>query len=84
VRSFGLYAHTQTEPLNQARIGHAQPPVERPPFLTWQAYYLRLTGTLERFTCPECGAALVPRTILPQAVHDPPVLGAVPSRGLYA
>jgi hypothetical protein len=83
VRSFGLYAHTKTESLNQARVGHAQPPVERPPFLAWQAYYLRLTGTPDASTCPQCGAPLVPRALLPRRVHDPPLPTLASSR-LYA
>jgi Putative transposase. len=83
VRSFGLYAHTKTAVLTLARASHDQPPVERPVFLTWQAYYARLTGTPERFTCPQCGAPLVPRAPLPRRVHDPP-LPLFASRRLYA
>ena len=51
-----------------------KPPLQRPVFLTWQAYYARLTGTPETSTCPECGAPLIPRAILPRRVHDPPAL----------
>jgi hypothetical protein len=83
VRSFGLYAHTKGAVLTLARTSHGQPPVERPVFLTWQAYYLRLTGTPDTSTCPQCGAPLVSRALLPRQVHDPP-LPFFASRSLYA
>jgi hypothetical protein len=83
VRSFGLYAHTKGAALALARVSHGQPPVERPPFLTWQAYYLRLTEKGEAFTCPACGAPLVPRVPIPRRVHDPPLPLFAP-RSLYS
>lgn len=83
VRSFGLYAHTKAALLTLARTKHGQPPVERPVFLTWQAYHLHLTGQHDVFTCPTCGAPLVPRALLPRQVHDPP-LSVIPSRSVHA
>jgi hypothetical protein len=73
-RTAALGGHIQACP-----EGH----MERPGFLTWQAYYLRLTGTLHASTCPQCGAPLVPRALLPRRVHDPP-LPTLASRSLYA
>jgi hypothetical protein len=83
VRSFGLYASTKTDALNAARACQGQAPLQRPVFLTWQAYYARLTGTQETSTCPKCGAPLVPRAILSRRVHDPPAPGFA-SRSLHA
>jgi hypothetical protein len=39
VRSYGLYASTKTEAFNAARACQGQAPLQRPVFLTWQAYY---------------------------------------------
>jgi Putative transposase. len=83
VRSYGLYAHSKTRALNQARACHTQAPVERPSFLTWQAYYLRLGREQGVATCPYCGAALIVRAPLPRRTHDPPAL-PLPINSTYA
>lgn len=72
VRSFGIYAHTKTARLDTARAVHHQPPFERPAFLLWQAYSLRLSGTDDAYTCPTCGRPLLARTAFPRRAKDPP------------
>jgi len=72
VRSFGLYAHTKTAALNGARAGQGEPPIERPAFLTWQAYYLRLSGKRDAVACPHCGARLIVRHLLSRRGQDSP------------
>ncbi len=72
VRSYGLYAPTQTARLDLARAFQHQPPFERPAFLPWQAYYRRLTGCPDATTCPTCGRPLIARAAFPRKARDPP------------
>lgn len=72
VRAYGLYAHTQGERLTQARALLGQPPAQRPVFLDWQSYYLRVTGHREATICPVCGQPLQAQERVARRAHDPP------------
>lgn len=65
VRSFGLYANGQTIRLNQARTWHQQVPVEKRPFLAWQDWMGKITGSDFRH-CRHCHQQLQTIQIIPR------------------
>lgn len=73
VRAYGLYAHSQRERLNRARVQLAQAPVEPPAPLTPQAFLARFAHIAAALHCPHCGLALIPIP-LPRYATCPPNL----------
>jgi Putative transposase/Transposase zinc-binding domain len=70
VRYFGLYGQTKRETLARCRERLGQPPVEKPVFLTWQAY-LERRGHEAATRCAMCGAPLVALAPFPRGGAPP-------------
>jgi len=59
VRSYGLYAPSKGDTLNQCRQHLGQVPVQKPENLTWQEFSAKTGGDQHPECCPVCGKRLV-------------------------
>jgi hypothetical protein len=59
IRSYGLYAPTKGDTLNQCRQHFGQAPVQKPETLRWQEFSAKSGGDQHPECCPVCGKKLV-------------------------
>lgn len=65
VRSYGLYAPTKADTLNQCRALFGQAPYDRHAKLSWQEFSAQQAGDNHPECCPVCGQRLIAGTIIP-------------------